>query len=447
MSTQLSSINQVSCNVDMTHSVYYTLFCCLLANSLLFACSDQNFDESQNETLKTTHQKADENQSDLSQDRASYIDTNFGIYTEVGETLLMQSQAWETLQIDGANEFAQPRMCAHNVSHVLEMSGVKSYSDYLVPHMLDAVSVRGGLVTQLDTRDKQGFIKSLNGLFDGHLPVGSLINGCLYKDCSGEGGDGHIAILGETDAEGVVYLYHNNWYRPDNEGGERKPFMVNKEYYDEHNLRRQWMKTPWIRVHRDVMTEEIVDVEGLLPAIDDLDPFTGFFITVSIIPEILQVLNSSPLQERFCPAGMKANTYLGACTTDDNEDGDVYGLFPNAMVQDCIDRNYGQACSTKYTLEEAHYSISVYRWSRAVYESLRGDSACANGLQLDHDIGYCVQPADEELGLAAEAFGPFPTEVVERCFDWGGGNACASGRMSLEFFKSLLGYDEPRGEN
>ena len=72
--------------------------------------------------------------------------------------------------------------------------------------MVNAVKARGGMVTQLDTRDKQGFIASVNKLFDGHLPVGALVNGCLYRHCSGEGGDGHIAILGHTDEDGVVYL-------------------------------------------------------------------------------------------------------------------------------------------------------------------------------------------------------------------------------------------------
>ena len=437
MNQRVRQNHQSSRKVSSLHIWCCTLLSLVILQSSLSACSDQGV-SGQEYSSPGVSEKADSNTTYTGQYPSSYVDTQFGIYTEIGTELLLQSQAWETMQIEEAEEFAQPRMCAHNVSHVLELTGLKSYSDYLVPHMLDAVEVRGGLVTQLDTRDKQGFIKSLNNLFNGHIPVGSLINGCLYQDCSGEGGDGHIAILGETDADGVVYLYHNNWYRPDNEGGKRKPYMVSPEYYDEHDLRRQWMKTPWIRVHRDVDTNEIVDVDGLLPEIDDLDPYTGFFITVSILPEILHELGVSPVRELFCPEGMTADAYLGVCMAGDSERAEVYGMFSDAMVQECKDRGYGQACSTLHRLEGPRYSISVYRWSKSVYENLRGDYACARGLYLDHNLGYCVQAEDEELGKAAEAFGPFPKDIVERCFDWGGGNACASGRMSLEFLSSLI---------
>lgn len=118
--------------------------------------------------------------------------------------------------------------------------------------------------------------------------------------------------------------------------------------------------------------------------------------------------------------------------------GEVYGDFPDKMVAECVARGYGAACTAQHTLETDRYKVSVYRWSRRVYENLRGEDACPYGLKLDHDIGYCVQPADEELGTQAEAFGPFSNELVERCFSWGGGNACASGRWSLSFLKSLL---------
>lgn len=369
----------------------------------------------------------------------SYLDTSFALSTPLGETLLEMSQRWEEEQLSQASEYAQPRMCAHNVSHVLEMSGLRAYSDYLVPHMLDSVKVRGGLVRQLDNRDKQGFIASLNQLFDGRLPLGTLVNGCLYQDCSGEGGDGHIAILGETDETGVVYLYHNNWYRPDNENGVRKPYMVSEAYYDEHGLRRQWMKTPWIRVFRDTESGLIVDVEGLLPAIDDLDPYTGFFITVSIMPELLAELNALPSEELFCPEGMSADPILGACVDSLDAEANVYGRFPRAMVEECERRGFGQACKSLHTLKGEGYEVEVQRWSKRVYQSLRGDRACPRGLELDRDLGYCVQRAAEDQPQAVdEAFGPFSKTLVNRCFRWGGGNACASGRWSLDLLKGLL---------
>ena len=405
-------------------------------------CADLPADEQMTRDLKSTSEKGDDDRyvSDLagSSRSGTYVDTDFGLPTALGQHILEQSRKWEEGQLSEAEEYAQPRMCAHNVSRVLEMSGLQAYSDYLVPNMLNAVEVRGGLVTQLDTRDKQGFVSSLNQTFNGHLPIGALVNGCLYQDCSGEGGDGHIAIVGHTDENGIVYLYHNNWYRPENEGGERKPYMVSEEYYEDHGLFRQWMATPWIRVYRDEKTHEIVDVDGLLPAIDDLDPYTGFYLTVSIMPELLQELDMESPRELFCPEGMSADPMLGACVTGKEDSDHVYGRFSDAMVNACVEKGFGRACTTLHTLETDHYSASFYRWSRGVYKTLRGDDACAQGLHLDHDLGYCVQAENEDRGTAAEAFGPFPVELVDRCFEWGGGNACAGGRWSLSFLKSLM---------
>jgi hypothetical protein len=408
-----------------------SLIVILILNAFLFfsGCSTSSNLENQNH--------ASTSKIDQSSFSNTYVDTQFGIQTEIGDLILSQAQYWEGAQLSEADEFAQPRMCAHNVSHVLEMSGFETYSDYLIPNILDAVDVRGGLVKELDTRDKNGFIQSLNRLFDGHLPVGALINGCLYRGCEGEGGDGHIAILGHTDEDGIVYLYHNNWYRPDNEEGLRKAHMVSKEYYDHHGLRRQWMATPWIRVYRDTETDQIVDIENLLPALDDLDPYSGFFITVSIIPELLRELNALSSKDLFCPKGLTADAMLGACVTGDEPTDDVYGRFSDTMVNQCIERGLGRVCSTPHILETDRYSVSMLRWSRSVYELLRGEGVCPEGLYLNHEVGYCVQPGNEEMGTSPEIFGPFDTELVEDCFRWGGGNACASGRWSLSFFQKL----------
>lgn len=84
-------------------------------------------------------------------------------------------------------------------------------------------------------------------------------------------GDQHIGFIGHTDADGIVWIYHNNWYRPANENGQHKPYMIS-----DANLRRgferQWMATPWIQITRDA-TGKVTDVKSLVPAIDDMDPF------------------------------------------------------------------------------------------------------------------------------------------------------------------------------
>jgi len=434
METTSQQIESALAPSKRAHSGAASLAALCLTALLGVACADLAGPES-SEGSGTWTEKAD---GVGSSSGSSYVDTDFGISTALGDELLLESQRWERDQLSEADEYAQPRMCAHNVSRVLETSGLPAYGDYLVPNMLNAVKVRGGLVKQLDNRDKQGFIKSMNELFQGRLPIGTLVNGCLYRDCSGEGGDGHIALLGETDSEGVVYLYHNNWYRPDNEGGERKPHMVSKAYYDDYGLRRQWMKTPWIRVHRDSETDLIIDIEGLLPAIDDLDPFTGFFITVSVMPELLAQMNELKTEQLFCPAGMSADPILGACVSGDEPDADVYGRFSDRMTKDCVERGYGAACEALHSVSADGYELELQRWSRRVYEGLRGERACPRGLKLDHDIGYCVQRAEEGSERGDEAFGPFSRELVERCQRWGGGSACASNRWSLSLLKGLL---------
>lgn len=402
-------------------------FLSLLVFSLV-ACTDGDLD-TQNENSESKSIQFNPANETL------YVDTSFGLSSPLGDKILQQSQQWESQQVEESEEFAQPRMCAHNVSRVLDDIGLPYYGDYLVPNMVSTVELRGGLVARLDNYDKQGFINSLNSLFGGHLPIGTLVNGCLYADCSGEGGDGHIAILGETDEQGIVYLYHNNWYRPDNEGGERKEHMVSTYYYDELGLRRQWMKTPWIRVHRSKDNNEIIDVEGLLPEIDDLDPYTGFFITVSIIPELLEEFESLELDHLFCPAGLKPDPMLGACIDDQQN---IYGRFSDQMTQKCVDLGYGQACTQLHRLEGENYTASVQRWSLGVYNQLRGDQACPAGLSLDHEINSCIQTATQERGNQEEVIGLFSKSIVKKCLDWGGGEGCASGRISATFYKELI---------
>ena len=111
------------------------------------------------------------------------------------------------------------------------------------------------------------------------------------------------------------------------------------------------------------------------------------------------------------------------------------------MVEECDSRGYGQACKTLHSISGEGYELELQRWSRRVYQALRGERACPRGLEVDRELGYCVQPSVELEGgemSVAEAFGPFPKALVERCFSWGGGNACASGRWSLALLRGLL---------
>jgi hypothetical protein len=131
------------------------------------------------------------------------------------------------------------------------------------------------------------FATTLATIDHGHLPAGTIVAG-LNVNTSAPG-DQHIGFIGHSDPDGTVWIYHNNWYRPENEGGRRRDYMVSDE-----NLRRgfprQWMATPWIKIKRD-SAGKITGVTSLLPALDDMDPFNANFrVTLAILPQIAREL-------------------------------------------------------------------------------------------------------------------------------------------------------------
>lgn len=136
-------------------------------------------------------------------------------------------------------------------------------------------------------QSKTSFIEKLRTIYGGHIPAGTLVAGMNIR--TSNPGDQHVGLIGHTDADGTVWAYHNNWYRPENEGGQRKPYMVSNE-----NLRRgflrQWMATPWIRIKRDG-AGKITDVTSLMPAIDDMDPFNpSYQVTLALPSELAREL-------------------------------------------------------------------------------------------------------------------------------------------------------------
>lgn len=181
-------------------------------------------------------------------------------------------------------QFPQPAMCANNVSVIFKKTGLDHYRSSLVPNMVSYVKHHGGIIIPLP-KNRDALAKTLDVVFHGRIPTGSLVSGCLRSDCSGEKGDGHVAIVGFTDHEERIHLYHNNWYRPDNfNPPQRKPWMVSEFYYNQGFL-RQWMSTPWLRLEKD--NEGVVRSQTvILPDIDDLDP-TNYFVTLSIPREII----------------------------------------------------------------------------------------------------------------------------------------------------------------
>lgn len=212
-------------------------------------------------------------------------DLHFDHLTPTTTKMMRASRFWMHEQ-SKESKYPRPRMCASNVSKVLFMSDVTRYDQQGVRALLADVSAAKGRVTKLP-RTRRDLVAALNALDHGHLPAGMLVAGMNVH--SSNPGDQHVGILGHEDADGTVWVYHNNWYRPENEGGRRLPFMVSEENLKRGFL-RQWMATPWLKITRDA-SGLITDAQVLIPAIDDMNPLhPDYQVTVAILPEVAREL-------------------------------------------------------------------------------------------------------------------------------------------------------------
>lgn len=222
-------------------------------------------------------------------DQKLLTENRFHLITPTGARIFAAGKVWEKKQELQANYFAKPAMCATNASKVLEMAGVHGYSSPLLMNMVNSARKRGAWVINLP-KGRAEIASKLKQVFNGKIPVGSFVSGCLRPDCSGEAGDGHIALVGDVDSSGYIKIYHNNWYRPDNHADRMwRPYMIPMDWYNK-GYRRKWMATPWIYIHRD-QNNAPRDISVPLPEIDDLDP-TNYYLTLTIPSEILRELRA-----------------------------------------------------------------------------------------------------------------------------------------------------------
>lgn len=261
----------------MQQSLPYVLSLCGLIVSLcVVGCKTRDFNQEQM------------NDSDLAQvdvvdfERQRLLSKHrFDRITPTGEKIFAAALAWERMQELQAGTFAQPAQCANNVSRVFEMAGVLGYSSPLLWNMVSAAKLRGGFVIELP-KNTRSIARVIEDYFEGALPVGTLVSGCLNRDCSGEAGDGHISVVGHVDETDALHLYHNNWFRPENRPWRKH--MIPLAWYQSGFLRK-WMSTPWVSRSFDAQGR-LVDIGVVLPEIDDLDP-TNYFVTLTVIPEII----------------------------------------------------------------------------------------------------------------------------------------------------------------
>jgi hypothetical protein len=215
----------------------------------------------------------------------------YELITPTGERIMAAALQWQVDQEIRANaaSYAQPAQCARNISKVLALAGLDRYQSPLVPQLVQQIRSNGGFVRRFP-KSRQAIASLIATEFNGRLPTGALIAGCLYESCGGNAGDGHVAVVGDIDSNGALKVYHNNWYRPDNESGVWKPHMIPLEWY-EAGYRRKFMSTPWMDILRDPpRVGAAYDVNIELPAIDDLDP-TNYYVTIAVPVEIRQEID------------------------------------------------------------------------------------------------------------------------------------------------------------
>lgn len=208
--------------------------------------------------------------------------------TPTGEKIMAAAIKWQMEQAKSENAriYAQPAQCAQNISKVLSIAGLSKYKSPLVPNLIDAIRKSGGLVISLP-KNARSIAHIILTKLGSKIPTGTIVGGCLYQDCSGVAGDGHVGVVGDIDETGALKIYHNNWYRPDNENGVWKKHMVPLSWYNAGFLRK-FMSTPWINIYRNPPRVGMAyDISIELPAVDDLDP-TNYYVTLAVPREILE---------------------------------------------------------------------------------------------------------------------------------------------------------------
>jgi hypothetical protein len=212
-------------------------------------------------------------------------DLKFDLLTPSGERIMKSAHYWMGVQSKDPR-YPRPRMCASNVSKVFFLSEITQYDQEGVRNLIADVKNKGAEVFKMP-QNKAGFIQKLATMHGGHIPAGTLIAGESVH--SSDPGDQHIGFIGHTDPDGTVWAYHNNWYRPENENGVRKPFMVSDDNLKKGFL-RQWMAVPWVKLTRNA-SGAVTDVVYLIPGIDDMNPLGPDFQTTLAIPaEIVKEL-------------------------------------------------------------------------------------------------------------------------------------------------------------
>jgi hypothetical protein len=147
--------------------------------------------------------------------------------------------------------------------------------------------------------------------------------------------------------------------------------------------------------------------------------------------------STTPSGDLFCPPGTQANLTLRLCVDASN----AYGPFTKQMVEGCKAGGGGAPCTATKEFVIDGRKVYVPRWNRDFAISLRGNAYCMAGSQPDSaHPSYCVEESYQSYSGNREVYGPFPTHLVQKCFQAGGGDACYANRWGYNFFASLMSH-------
>jgi FAD dependent oxidoreductase len=135
----------------------------------------------------------------------------------------------------------------------------------------------------------------------------------------------------------------------------------------------------------------------------------------------------------YCPNGTIPDTTEGYCVGED----DIYGPFPQKMVDDCVRFGGGTVCTETKEFAAGNTIIKAPRWEKLFTRKLRGLTRCMVGSVPDTTLkDFCVETKTDGK---KELYGPFTRTDVANCSSKGGGGACYTNRYSYDFAKGFIG--------
>ena len=132
-----------------------------------------------------------------------------------------------------------------------------------------------------------------------------------------------------------------------------------------------------------------------------------------------------------CPDDATWDTSISFCASAT----DVYGPFPQAMIDNCIANGGQTVCTEKVTVDVYNRTMNLLKWPRDLAVKSRGSDACPAGTgQIDNSLGQCAEiTGDPTVGYSRMAvYGAFPEDLAYICEALGIFNFC---RLFCSFSK------------